>query len=104
MIHLTRDDIIYLHSSCHMPNCEGCDKRGCNNCEVCGVCETLRLVNKRHYRNAKIAAKALYDSCVTYSEYTDKVCDTYSCVTCPNYSWCTILRGIAIEGVKLDEY
>lgn len=73
----------------------------CNNCppKAYMACRSLAdeiftwRLNKRRVKQA----------CQKWREFTDEACDTYDCPNCPNYSWCTTLRGIAIEGVKIDE-
>ena len=69
-------------------------------CDIIVLCDALMLA-VQDPASRKFETR-LYNACVRYRDYTDKVCDTYTCPNCPNYSWCTTLRGIAIEGVKLD--
>lgn len=94
MIHLTSDDIYDLYM--HMRPAWACD--------VCGVADLCdALISATQEPRIGNPEADLYRACVHYRVYTDKVCDTYTCPNCPNYSWCTTLRGVAIEGVKLDE-
>ena len=102
MIHLSRHDVFVLWAMSHPPKAEECNT-SCGVCEMRRVCETLDRVKDSKFRSSEEAAKALYNACAYYREYTDVICDTYTCPNCPNYAWCTTLRGIAIEGVKLDE-
>lgn len=102
MIHLTIDDCIDLFTKLHPVGVTKCQPRTCRVCDIIDLCHALlRAVQKPTSRKPEAR---LYDACTHYRDYTDKVCDTYACPNCPNYSWCTTLRGIAIEGVKLDEY
>lgn len=102
MIHLTRDDISHLFLQFRPPKVDYCERHMCHICPTKSACNAL-IDAWYAFRSDGAAATALYDGCVHYRDYTDKICDTYSCPNCPNYSWCTTLRGIAIEGVKLDE-
>lgn len=103
MIHLTRDDVVHLHFQLRHPKVKSCDARICPTCPVQNVCNAL-LDAWALSKSDGTVANALYDACTHYRDYTDKVCDTYDCPNCPNYSWCTTLRGIAIDGVILDNY
>lgn len=102
MIHLARDDIFHLYLLFRQPRAAFCDRTMCPTCPTQNVCNAL-IDAWMLSKSDGTVANALYDACVRYRDYTDKVCDTYSCPNCPDYSWCTTLRGIAIEGVKLDE-
>ena len=99
MIHLTFEDARFLYESLHPVGAKGCN--GVNSCKVCnteGICDALldAIVFP-----SSAAETALHNACIRYREYTDAVCDIYTCPNCPDYSWCTTLLGIAIEGVKL---
>lgn len=96
MIQLSLHDVFALWAMSHPPKAEQCHT-SCGICEIDYVCKTLDLV-----KDGEEASEALYNACVRYREYTDAICDTYTCPNCQNYSWCNTLRGIAIEGVKLE--
>jgi len=103
MIHLARDDIFHLYLRFRQPRVGHCEWRMCSTCPTQNVCNALIYAWVLSKTDGTVA-NALYDACVHYREYTDKVCDTYSCPNCDHYICCSVLRGIAIEGVKLDEY
>lgn len=102
MIHLTMDDIFYLYLQFRPPKVDYCEYHMCHTCPSICMCNAL-IDTWRLFKSEGAVANALYDACVHYREYTDKVCDTYSCQNCDHYIYCSVLRGIAIEGVKLDE-
>lgn len=102
MIHLTIDDRIDLLTKLHPVGVTKCHPWTCRVCDIIVLCDALTLA-AQDPASRKFETR-LYNACVRYRDYTEKVCDTYSCPNCPNYSWCTPLRGIAIEGVILDEY
>lgn len=102
MIHLTRDDACCLFARIHPIGASHCGFHECHECPIDSVCTALHHAS--FPTNLGNAVSELFHACALYREYTDAVCDTYSCPNCPNYSWCTTLRGIAIEGVKLNEY
>ena len=100
MIYLTGYDCFDLFTNLHPVGVTKCYPWTCRVCDIIVLCDALALAAQdpvsRKYETR------LYNACVRYRDYTDKVCDTYSCPNCPNYAWCTTLRGIAIEGVKLE--
>lgn len=100
MIHLTRKDAFDLFQEVHPVRLA--DRRGwtCKVCNLADLC--VALSNASQDPPPTTAETALHDACTHFRDYTDAVCDTYTCPSCPNYSWCATLRGIAIEGVKLD--
>lgn len=102
MIHLTEDDCFVLFTKLHPVGVTKCYPWTCRVCDIVVLCDALTLAAQDPV--SRKCETRLYNACVRYRDYTDKVCDAYSCPNCPNYSWCTTLRGIAIEGVKLDEY
>lgn len=103
MIHLTVDDVFHLYNQYRPPKVESCTLPMCSTCPTQKLCDAL-LSAWTVSKPDETVANALYDACVHYRGYTDKVCDTYSCPNCDHYIYCSVLRGIAIEGVKLDEY
>lgn len=100
MIHLTRDDIFHLYLQFRPPKVDYCEHHMCPTCLTKSACNAL-IDTLYPFKSEGAAATALYDGCVHYREYTDTVCDTYSCPNCDHYIYCSVLRGIAIEGVKL---
>lgn len=92
MIHLTSDDIYDLYTHVRLA-----DLTVCANVELC-----VALISAMQEPSIGTPEADLYSACTHYRERTDVVCDTYTCPSCPNYAWCTIIRGIAIEGVKLE--
>lgn len=101
MIHLSIDDVRHLYFSC-----EPTAINNPNVCEILEVCSALCWATSHfiYIANREEIERTIQDACVSYRDYTDKTCNTYACPNCTHYSWCTTLRGIAIEGVKLDEY
>lgn len=102
MIHLTEDECLDLLRELHPVRLTKCNPVACMSCGIIDLCDALSYAAQEP--TSRKPEASLYNACVRYRDYTDKVCDTYSCPYCPNYSWCTTLRGIAIEGVKLDEH
>ena len=100
MIHLTQHDARELFRDLHPVGLAQCRGWTCKVCNITDLCDALSNASK--HRPPTTVETALHDACTHFREYTDKVCDTYTCPSCPDYSWCTTLRGIAIEGVKLD--
>lgn len=101
MIHLTAADVYHLYIRYRPPKVDTCIRHMCSLCPTQNVCNALldACVNSKPDGTV---ANALYDACVHYREYTDQVCDTYSCPSCDHYIYCSVLRGIAIDGVKLE--
>lgn len=106
MIHLTIEDVRHLYFSCEPIGIKCHGTINCSVCQTIAVCSALSWATSAYIDGAKHEEieRTIHAACVSFRDYTDKVCDTYACPHCPNYSWCTTLRGIAIEGVKLDEY
>lgn len=102
MIHLTSEDVLHLYLQFCPPKAYSCALVACSTCPTQNVCNALLDALVLSNSDGTVA-NAIYDACVRYREYTDTVCDTYSCPNCDHYIYCTVLRGIAIEGVKLDE-
>lgn len=101
MIHLTSDDIYDLYMHVRPAGLTECPARPCDVCANEDLCDAL--ISAKQEPSIGTPEADLYRACTHYREHTDAVCDTYTCPNCPNYSWCTIIRGIAIEGVKIDE-
>lgn len=102
MIHLSIDDSAPLLADIHPLGAKDCKGQDCGTCNIKSLCDAL--FNAVMCPPSSEYEISLHNACVRYRDYTDKVCDTYSCPNCPNYSWCTTLRGIAIEGVILYGY
>ena len=100
MIHLTQHDARELSQALHPLGTRKCHPWACAGCDFNALCCTL--LEASYYSRKPASETALREACIHFRDYTDAVCDTYTCPTCPDYSWCTTLRGIAIEGVKLD--
>ena len=100
MIHLTQHDVRELFRDLHPVGLAQCRDWTCKVCNITDLCDAL--VDASQDPPPTTAETALHDTCTHFRDYTDAVCDTYTCPSCPDYSWCTTLRGIAIEGVKLD--
>lgn len=73
----------------------------CNNCPPKAY-TACRLLADEIF-SGRLNKSRIKQACQKWREYTDNTCDTYTCPNCPDYSWCTTLRGIAIEGVKIDK-
>lgn len=101
MIHLSIYDARSLYRSLHPVVVKECGNQGCGGCEVYAICDAL--FDASCGKHSRTLENALHNACARYREYTDAICDTYTCPNCQNYSWCTTLRGIGIEGVKLYE-
>lgn len=102
MIYLTSYDIYGLYMHVRPTGLTVCHVWACDVCGIADLCDAL--ISATQEPRIGNPEADLYRACVHYRDYTDKVCDTYTCPNCPNYSWCTTIRGIAIEGVKLHNY
>ena len=97
---LTRNELTGLYVAMHPVNKGRC-QCSCFDCPapvhiVCDLLETSVALPERN-------TSKIHKASMLWREYTDSKCDTYTCPNCPDYSWCTTLRGIAIEGVRLGE-
>lgn len=101
MIHLTVADVLHLYIRYRSPKVDTCSVGMCSTCPTQNVCNALMDAWVLSKLDGTVA-NALYDACVHYREYTDQLCDTYLCPSCDHYFYCSVLRGIAIEGVKLE--
>lgn len=101
MICLTSDDIMHLYYSVHGISENTCYTGRCGTCEVKTVCRAISRIREYGLTDVKDKREYLRNACIDFRELTDTMCDTYSCPHCQNYGWCTVLRGIAIEGVML---
>ena len=82
------------------PRGRACNAIACNDCPTKAYMACRMLADEIF--SWSLSERRIKQACNNWRDYTDKACDTYTCTTCPDYAWCTTLRGIAIEGVKLD--
>lgn len=69
----------------------------CNTCDptVYSTCGLLRRAS-----NTRIVTEYfLSEAARRWKPFTDTICDTSKCLSCPDYSWCHRLREIYDEGV-----
>lgn len=74
-----------------------CAAPTCNTCDpiVYHTCTMLRQASE----NKAVTEHFLSEAARHWKPFTDAVCDTSKCLSCPNYSWCHRLRKIYDEGV-----
>lgn len=74
-----------------------CATTSCNPCNptVHSVCDLLRQASDTRVATEYFISEAAR----RWKPFTDAVCDTSKCLSCPDYSWCHRLREIYDEGV-----
>lgn len=97
MVLMCYDEVDTLFQRFHDPyrNCE-CGET-CNTCDptVYSICALLRQASE----NKVVTEYFLSEAARHWKPFTDAVCNTSKCLSCPDYSWCHRLREIYDEGV-----
>lgn len=97
MVLMCYDEVDTLFQRFHDPyrNCE-CGE-SCNTCDptVYSICGLLRRASETRI----VTEYFLSEAARRWKPFTDVVCDTSKCLSCPDYSWCHRLREIYDEGV-----
>lgn len=88
-------DALFLRFHDPYRNCE-CGEP-CNTCDpiVYSICALLRQASE----NKVVTEYFLSEAARRWKPFTDVICDTSKCLSCPDYSWCHRLREIYDEGV-----
>lgn len=97
MVLMSYDEVDSLYGQLHDPyrNCE-C-REACNTCDpiVYSTCGLLRRASATRI----VTEYFLSEAARRWKPFTDAICDTSMCLSCPDYSWCHRLREIYNEGV-----
>ena len=97
MVLMCYDEVENLFQRFHHP-LHGCT---CGmDCDTCDNVVYLTCAWLRQASDTKVGTEYyLTEAARLWKPFTDTICDTSKCMSCPNYSWCHRLREIYDEGV-----
>lgn len=97
MVLMCYDEVEVLFKRFHHP-LHGCTCGG--DCDTCDDVVYLTCTWLRRASRTKVATEwYLTEASRLWKLFTDTICDTSKCMSCPDYSWCHKLREIYDEGV-----
>lgn len=97
MVLMCYDEVDTIFQRFHDPRYACICGTTCNTCDtdVYSTCTLLRRAS-----DTRVATEYfLSEAARRWKPFTDAVCDTSKCLSCPDYSWCHRLREIYDEGV-----
>ena len=97
MVLMCYDEVDILFQIFHDPRCTYIYGTSCYTCDtpVRSTCTFLRRAS-----DTKALKEVYLDKASrVWKPFTDTICDTSKCMSCPDYSWCHRLREIYDEGV-----